>query len=86
MRWATTATTAQVKNTAPTASEAMPITCRRNRPAAMDQAPSINSGGRKMTSTSPGSIDIAGSPGTNASEAPPVSNATDGGNPSRWAA
>lgn len=74
------------ESTAPTASEAIPIIWRRSRDNAMDQAPSINSGGRKMTSTSSGSTDIAGSPGTKASKAPPVSSATDGGSPSLWAA
>ena len=77
----TTATTTHVNTTAPTASDVTPTRCRRNGPIAMLHAPSISSGGRKITSTSPGSMLIVGSPGTNASAAPPTSSPTDGGSP-----
>jgi hypothetical protein len=76
---AANATTAVVNSTAPIASSKMPPRWRRNDACAVNHAPSISSGGRKITSTSSGSSSTTGKPGMNASAPPPASRATAGG-------
>ncbi len=83
---ATTATTRVVNSTAPMASDATPIVCRRSCANEINHAPSISSGGRKMTSTRAGSSAMTGKPGKKASSAPPQISATAGGSPSLRAA
>ena len=82
---ATTATTMVVNSTAPMARASTPIMWRCRWRIEMLHAPSINSGGKKMTRMSSESGVKAGKPGTKAIKAPPISNGIAGGSPKRVA-
>ena len=91
-QWATIATTAVVKTTAPIANALIPSICRRKCLNEIPQALSISSGGRTIASTNSGFKFKfwLGKLGKKAMAAPPIINDADGGNlnfcPTKWRA